>query len=153
MPTPKQRGDGGAGASCGSRGPSAEKRGVEGAVAARALRRPSGREEACEQRSAPQDVTSSWARRGGVNLQQEVAPQQTERPPRDSPVEDTPDRPSGAEMNIQADGAGRTAFRGMTSFQPAPLLNLVVGRHRPSSGISTYARKEYGNDRCICNVS
>src|SRR5262249_6103320 len=27
MPTPKQRGDGGAGASCGSRGPSAEKRG------------------------------------------------------------------------------------------------------------------------------
>src|SRR2546430_7001624 len=49
------------------------------------------REEAGDKRSAPQDVTSSWVRRGGVNLQQEVAPQQTERPPRDSPVEDTPD--------------------------------------------------------------
>src|SRR5207253_3230171 len=53
----------------------------QGAVAARVLRRPSDREEACDKRSAPQDVTSSWARRGGVNLQQEVAPQQTERPP------------------------------------------------------------------------
>src|SRR5262249_51722659 len=104
MPTPEQRGDGGAGAWCGSRGPSAEKRGGRRGVAARALRRPSGREEACEQRSAPQDVTSSWARRGGVNLQQEVAPQQTERPPRDSRVEDTPDTLSEAELNIQADG-------------------------------------------------
>src|SRR5215831_19913658 len=112
MPTPKQRGDGGAGASCGSRGPSAEKRGVEGAVAARALRRPSGREEACEQRSAPQDVTSSWARRGGVNLQQEVAPQQTERPPRDSRVEDTPDTLSEAELNIQADAGRDPGFSG-----------------------------------------
>src|SRR5262249_50794495 len=62
---------------------------VAGAVAARALRRRPGREEACDKRSAPQDVTSSWARRGGANLQQEVEPQQTERPPRDSPVEDT----------------------------------------------------------------
>jgi hypothetical protein len=40
-----------------------------------------GRQEACDQRSGPQDVTSSWARRGGVHLQQEVEPQQTERPP------------------------------------------------------------------------
>src|SRR5262245_30467866 len=112
MPTPKQRGDGGAGASCGSRGPSAEKRGGRRGVAARALRRPSGREEACEQRSAPQDVTSSWARRGGVNLQQEVAPQQTERPPRDSRVEDTPDTLSEAELNIQADTGHLFAFRG-----------------------------------------
>jgi hypothetical protein len=31
-----------------------------------------------------------------------------------------------AEPAVAADGAGRTAFRGMTSFQPAPLLNLVV---------------------------
>ena len=33
-----------------------------------------------------------------------------------------------AERAVAADGAGRTAFRGMTSFQPAPLLNLVVPR-------------------------
>jgi hypothetical protein len=32
-----------------------------------------------------------------------------------------------AEPAVAADGAGRTAFRGMTSFQPAPLLNLVFG--------------------------
>jgi hypothetical protein len=31
-------------------------------------------------------------------------------------------------MNIQADGAGITAFLGMKSAEPAPLLNSVV-RH------------------------
>jgi hypothetical protein len=31
-----------------------------------------------------------------------------------------------AKPAVAADGAGTTAFRGMTSFQPAPLLNLVV---------------------------
>ncbi len=36
-------------------------------------------------------------------------------------------------MNIQADGAGITAFHGMESFQPAPLLNLVVRHQRGSS--------------------
>src|SRR5262249_44702484 len=46
-------------------------------------------EEACDERSGPQDVTNSAARPGGVNLQQEVEPQQTERPPRDSSEEDT----------------------------------------------------------------
>src|SRR5713101_2857092 len=45
----------------------------------------SDREEACDERSRPQEVTSSWVRHGGVNLQQEVVPQQTERPPRDFP--------------------------------------------------------------------
>jgi hypothetical protein len=38
---------------------------------------------------APQEVTSAWRRGGGVNLQPEVAPQQTEEPPRDSSGEDT----------------------------------------------------------------
>src|SRR5262245_65682217 len=47
-----------------------------------------GQEEACDKRSPPQDVTSSWARHGGANLKQEVAPQQTARPPRDSSFED-----------------------------------------------------------------
>src|SRR5262249_37849422 len=92
----------------------------------RSLRRVLGREEACDKRSAPQDGTSSWARRGGVNLQQEVAPQQTERPPRDSPVEDTPDRPSGAEMNIQADRGRITVFRAIPSRHPLRLLSFVV---------------------------
>lgn len=35
---------------------------------------------------------------------------------------------SEAEPAVAADGAGITALRGMTSFQPAPLLNSVV-RH------------------------
>jgi hypothetical protein len=43
-------------------------------------------------------------RDGGVNLQQEVVPHQTERPPRDSSTEDTPDKKSGVKCNIQADG-------------------------------------------------
>jgi hypothetical protein len=66
------------------------------------------------------------ARRGGVNLQPEVAPHQTERPPRDCPVSRLPQPDVGGELNIQADGAGRTAFRGLGSLQPAPLLNSVV---------------------------
>ena len=35
--------------------------------------------------SGAADVTSSTVRHGGANLQQEVVPHQTERPPRDSP--------------------------------------------------------------------
>jgi hypothetical protein len=35
----------------------------------------------------PQDVTSPLVRRGGVNLQPEVAPHLTERPPRDNASE------------------------------------------------------------------
>jgi hypothetical protein len=46
-------------------------------------------EEACDERSWPQDVRSFWSPTRRVNLQQEVEPQQTERPPRDSPTEDT----------------------------------------------------------------
>ena len=43
------------------------------------------------------------AGRGGVNLQQEVAPHQTERPPRDSPERVLPNEQAGAKVNIQAD--------------------------------------------------
>src|SRR5262249_30357589 len=93
---------------------------------ARVLRRRSDREEACDQRSAPQDVTSSWVRRGGVNLKPEVVPQQTERPPRDSPTEDTPDTTVGVEMNIQVDRRGITGFRGSKALQPRRLLSLGV---------------------------
>src|SRR5262249_55139179 len=77
---------------------------------------------------------SAGTRRGGVNLQPEVMPQQTERPPRDSPVEDTPDRQSGAKLNIPADGAGMTPFRSVKLLQPAPLLNSVVRRLGQMSG-------------------
>src|SRR5687768_11389065 len=49
--------------------------------------RKSAHEEACDKRSTPQDVTSSWNRREGVNLQQEVEPHQTERPPSRLPVQ------------------------------------------------------------------
>jgi hypothetical protein len=31
-------------------------------------------------------------------------------------------------MNMQADGAGITAFRGLEFLQPAPLLNVIVRR-------------------------
>jgi hypothetical protein len=86
----------------------------------------SAREEACDQRSRPQDVTSSWARLGGVNLQPEVVPQQTERPPRDSSEEDTPDTRSGVKCNIQADRRGITAFWGSTALPPRRLLSFVV---------------------------
>src|SRR5262245_6740919 len=62
----------------------------------------SAREEACDQRSEPQDVTSSWGRRAGINLQPEVEPHQTERSPRDSSIEDNSRPVAGSEMNIQA---------------------------------------------------
>src|SRR5262245_51082823 len=66
---------------------------------------PSDDEGACDQRSGPQDGTSSPVRGGGVNLQPEVVPHLTERPPRDSPEESTPDRVSGVNLNIQPDRA------------------------------------------------
>src|SRR6516225_5254441 len=50
-------------------------------AAARTLRRSLACVEACDERSEPRDVTSTDAKRGGVNLQQEVAPHRTERPP------------------------------------------------------------------------
>src|SRR5262245_27468906 len=50
-------------------------------AAARGLRRSLACVEACDERSEPRDVTSTEAKRGGVDLQQEVAPHRTERPP------------------------------------------------------------------------
>src|ERR1700733_12885869 len=61
--------------------------------------------EACDKRSRPQVVTSAWVRHGGVNLQQEVVPHLTERPPRDSPNKGTPDLNPGVKLNIQPDRA------------------------------------------------
>jgi len=35
----------------------------------------------------------------------------------------------GGKMIIQADGAGLTAFHGLTFLLPAPLLNFIVERN------------------------
>jgi len=41
------------------------------------------------------------ARHGGANLQQEVEPQQTARPPRDSSFEDTPAASAGVQRTYK----------------------------------------------------
>src|SRR2546429_5689083 len=94
-------------------GPSERKVETEGGRSREGPPARSDREEACDKRSAPQDVTSSWVRRGGVNLQPEVVPQPTERPPRDSPIEDTPDGTPGAKLlnGLQCQGAYRERAR------------------------------------------
>jgi hypothetical protein len=76
----------------------------------------SDEEEACDERSWPQDVTSADVRPGGVNLQQEVEPHQTERPPRDSSEEDTPDMTSGVKCNIQPDRGRHHGFARVNVF-------------------------------------
>src|SRR6202051_2393149 len=59
-------------------------------------------EEACDERSKPQDVTSTWTGREGINLPQEVEPQSAEISPRNSLPKDTAERKSTVEMNIQS---------------------------------------------------
>ena len=48
---------------------------------------------------APQEGTSAEVRHGGANLQPEVEPQQTERPPRDSRFHCTPDQEAGSNID------------------------------------------------------
>src|ERR1017187_904147 len=74
---------------------------------ARFLRRKPGHEEACDKRSKPQDVTSTWTGREGINLPQEVGPQSVVRSPRNSLPKDTAERKSTVEMNIQSASARR----------------------------------------------
>src|SRR5438046_9109973 len=103
MPTPmRTAGPGDCGVRCGrmERSPKRES-GRNGAVSREAPSEEPGREEACDERSGPQDVTSPGAGREGINLQQEVAPQQTERSPRNSPEEVTRDVAQWLEINIQ----------------------------------------------------
>src|SRR6516164_6406803 len=71
--------------------------GVDEDAVARASAR-SADEEACDKRSVPQDVTSSAVRHGGANLQQEVEPHQTEKPPRDSSSRGYPRRPGWSRL-------------------------------------------------------
>jgi hypothetical protein len=84
-----------------------------------------GRVETCDERSTPQDVTSTPARREGINLQQEVEPHLTGRSPRNSPPKDTAAEKPAAEMNIQVDRAAISVSRDTTFFQAAWQLNLV----------------------------
>src|ERR1700733_11292139 len=64
--------------------------------------------EACDKRSRPQVVTSAWVRHGGVNLQQEVVPHLTERPPR----------------------AGILVSKSLQALKPARQVSLDVRRQR-----------------------
>ena len=82
----------GVGACCGNMTVSKKDGGKKRGNSHEAPSRESGREEACDKRSAPHDVTSTWARREGINLQQEVEPHLTERSPRNSPKKDTAER-------------------------------------------------------------
>src|SRR5437660_1020672 len=91
----------GVAAGCGSMGASKEGWWKKWGRSREAPSVESGREEACDERSTPQDVTSSWTRREGINLQQEVEPHLTGRSPRNSPPKDTAEAKSAAEMNIQ----------------------------------------------------
>src|SRR6202051_2975370 len=68
-------------------------------------------EEACDERSKPQDVTSTWTGREGINLPQEVGPQSAEISPRNSLPKDTAERKSTVEMNIQSAADTVTAIR------------------------------------------
>src|SRR5947209_18452172 len=86
----------------------------------------SGQEEACDKRSGPQDVTSSAARRGGADLQQEVEPQQTERPPRDSSFEDTPAARTGVQRTYKQSGPALRRCEVCCLHAPAPQLGSAV---------------------------
>src|SRR5262245_5347868 len=84
MPTPIQVGACGTDVDRDSMGDSGKRRGFAPGHDSREVPpAKSNVEEACHERSMPQDVTSSVIRRGGVNLHQEVEPHVTERPPRD----------------------------------------------------------------------
>ena len=68
-----------------------------------------------------------WARRGGVNLQQEVEPHLTERPPRDFVGSVAR---GDTEMNIQPDRGRRDGFPGHEIFAAGPQVNAVVRPRR-----------------------
>src|SRR5262249_30485242 len=56
------------------------------------------------------------------------------------------ERDTSAEPAVAADGAGMTAFRGLKSIQPAPLLNFIVRRAKLSGSPE---RGVYGLDSRI----
>src|SRR5215831_17327389 len=104
MPTPTRRKVWEAEAADGSIGVS-DKVTAPGNSSREAPPRKSGIEEACDKRSGrpASRCNKLWARHGGVNLQQEVMPHQTERPPRDIVGRVAPPVELVVEMNIQAD--------------------------------------------------
>jgi hypothetical protein len=106
------------------------------------------REEACDERSPPQDGTSSGVQHGGVNLQQEVAPQQTERPPRDLPSGKIRPTRCRGEMNIQADNRPPVWFRMAPGFACGRLLlNCAFGQRdaRAYTRLQTDPQRRHGS--------
>jgi hypothetical protein len=63
-------------------------------------------------------------RREGVNLQQEVEPQQTERPPRDSPLKDTTDRYVGGRNEHTSRQGGHNGFSRYLVLPARPAAEL-----------------------------
>jgi hypothetical protein len=95
----------------------------------------SAREEACDQRSAPQDVTSSRADAKGPICSKRSSLTRPKGLPRDSPIQGYFPSPRWGTLTIQADRAGLTAFRSSTSPRPARRLSWVdyeaVGESSP----------------------
>ena len=70
-------------------------------------------EEACDERSGPQDVTSSGSDAEGSICSKRSSLSRPKDLPATPPDEDTPDPDGASKMNIQADRRGMTAFRGI----------------------------------------
>jgi hypothetical protein len=94
-----------------------------------------GREEACDQRSTPRDVTSSWAKRGGANLQQEV----TASPDRKASPATTPEgilatafreRKRTYKQTARSHGGFKALRVGRATSCVSPLLSCCVRRRR-----------------------
>ena len=111
MPTPTRRNVWEAEAADGTIGVS-DKVTAPGNSSREAPPRTSGIEEACDKRSGRPASRSNqlWARHGGVNLQPEVVPHPTERPPRDIAGSVAPPVEWVVEVNIQADGGRDIGF-------------------------------------------
>src|SRR5262249_47042434 len=88
--------------------------GLDSDAVARAPPKP-GQEEAWDKRSKPQDVTSSVVGHGGANLQQEVEPHLTEKPPRDSSIRGYQRRPGWSTTTRQPDRRPPTGLIGCLS--------------------------------------
>src|ERR1700691_6377332 len=82
----------------------------------------SAAEVACDQRSMPQDVTSSSANAEGSICQKRSRLSLTGRSPRDSPLHGTPPR--------QRDKSEHTSSFGGLEGLPLPLARVVVKRFR-----------------------
>src|SRR5271156_3526628 len=112
MPTPTRRSGCKADGDCGNittpgKEMSAGKR--RGRAAARVLRERRAQRKLV-MRCRASGCNKLLSRHGGINLQQEVAPQQTARSPRDSSNMRIPSTACRGKLNIQADGGPFVGF-------------------------------------------